>query len=86
MHFYFAQCFFLCLDALLACRREKEKCIINVLITKRLSIIAPKFTFVHPIGLMMRHLQFFIIFSGTFIQKFTVCVQSFRTDSWATGN
>ena len=37
------QCFFLCLDALLACRREKEKRIINVLITKRLSIIAPKF-------------------------------------------
>ena len=45
----------MCLDALIlfACRREKGKRIINVLITKRCSIIAPKPNdnyFVHPNG------------------------------------
>ena len=32
---FYCACFFLCLDAILACRREIEKRIIKVLITKR---------------------------------------------------
>ena len=64
------QCFFLCLDALLTCRTEKETRIINILITKRCSIIAPKSHdnyLVHPNGVTFA----MCFFSGALIRKFT---------------